>query len=238
MIEVKELKKTHCYNGYSKPLFAGFNLTINKGEKVGLFAPNGTGKTTLMNIMAGVDKEFAGSVVTKGERVSYVHQDSNATLAPWFTCERNILLVREYHHMNIEKGKSILKKLVEELDINFPLTEYPFTLSSGQRQIVTLLRALILEPDVILLDEPFSAIDIEKRTAVIEFLTKYFTDGNLTAIICSHRGDEVKSLIDRAIILECRSTTEICRDIYFSSIRSREEFKRIISEIRFNGEGL
>jgi NitT/TauT family transport system ATP-binding protein len=238
MIEIKDLKKTYCCNGCTKPLFAGFNLTIKRGEKVGLFAQNGTGKTTLINILSGMDKEFIGRVFIKGERISYVHQDPYATLAPWFTCERNILLVREYHHMDIEKGRSFLKKLIEELDINFSLTQYPFMLSGGQRQLVTLLRALILEPDILLMDEPFSALDIKKRNAVIKFLTKYLTDNNLTAIICSHRGDEVKSLLDRAVILECRSTTEISKDIYLSSTNSRQEFERIISEIRFNGERL
>lgn len=232
MIEIKNLDKKYLCNGNNKSLFSGFTLLVKKGEKIGLFAPNGAGKTTLMNILAGVDKDFVGTVSIGGKRTSYMHQDPNATLAPWFTCEKNILLVRGYHHLNIGKGKRFLRELIKELKINFSLDQYPFTLSGGQRQIVALLRALIFEPDVLLLDEPFSSLDVEKRMAVIEFLTKHLTN-NLTVVICSHRGDEVKSLLNRAVILEHRSETKITKDICLSNFQSKQEFEQIISKIRF-----
>ncbi|GBD96611.1 MAG TPA: ABC transporter ATP-binding protein [Nitrospirae bacterium] len=236
MIEIKNLKKKFFCNGSNKSLFSGFDLVIRKSEKIGLFAPNGSGKSTLLNILAGVDKDFAGTVSIEGKRISYMHQDTNATLAPWFTCEKNILLVRKYHHLGIEKGKALLKRFVNEIEINFSLDQYPFMLSGGQRQIVALLRALIFEPDVLLLDEPFSALDIEKRAAFIEFLTKHFTN-NLTVIMCSHRGDEVKSLLDRAVILEHQSETRITMDICRSKFHSKQEFEQIISKIRFKKNG-
>ena len=201
MITIKSLKKDFINNNQRSIIFSGFNLSINKGEKVGLFGPNGSGKTTLLNILSGVDKKFSGSASVEGKRISYVHQDYNSTLLPWFTCESNILLVRKYHGLNIEDGKKLLNRLVKELRIDFSLKKYPFMLSGGQKQIVTLLRALIYEPEILLLDEPFSALDIERRLDIKNFLHSYFSD-KLTVILCSHRGDEIKSLVNRAIVLE------------------------------------
>lgn len=232
MIKIKDLKKSLRCNGCDRTLFQGFNLEIGKGEKVGLFSPNGTGKTSLMNILAGIDKDFTGTVDVKGKRIGYVYQDPSATLAPWFTCEENILLVRKYHHLDVEKGRALLKQLVKVLDLNFSLDAYPFMLSGGQRQIVTLLRGLILEPDVLLMDEPFSALDIEKRTTVVEFLKTHFTE-NLTVIMSSHRGDEVRTLLGRAVVLEYQSAMRIRADICLSTECSMQNFEHAVSEIGF-----
>lgn len=232
MIKIKDLKKALQCNGSRRTLFHGFNLEIGKGEKVGLFSPNGTGKTTLMNILAGIDKDFTGTVSNKGKRIGYVYQDPQATLAPWFTCEENILLVRKYHHLDVEKGRALLKQLVKALDLNFLLDAYPFMLSGGQRQIVTLLRGLILEPDVLLMDEPFSALDREKRATVVEFLKARFTE-NLTVIMSSHREDEVKTLLGRAVVLEYQSATRIKADICLSTACSLQNFEHAVSESEF-----
>lgn len=230
MIEIKDLKKTLRCNSCNRTLFHGFNLEIRKGEKVGLFSPNGTGKTTLMNILAGIDKDFSGTVSNKGKRIGYLYQDPQATLAPWFTCEENILLMRKYHHLDAEKGRVSLRRLVKALDLNFSLDAYPFMLSGGQRQIVNLLRGLILEPDVLLMDEPFSALDIEKRAAVVEFLKISFTE-NMTVIMSSHRGDEVRTLLGRAVVLEYQSATRIKEDICLSTACSIRNFERAVSDI-------
>jgi ABC-type nitrate/sulfonate/bicarbonate transport system ATPase subunit len=230
MIEIKDLKKSLRCNGSEKTLFHDFNLEIVKGEKVGLFSPNGTGKTTLMNILAGIDKEYAGTVSNTGKRIGYVYQDPQATLAPWFTCEENILLVRKYHRLDVEKGRALLKQLVKPLNLNFSLSAYPFMLSGGQRQIVTLLRGLIIEPDVLLMDEPFSALDIGKRAAVVEFLKTRFTE-NVTVIMSSHRGEEVKTLLGRAVVLEYQSATRIRADICMSTPCSLQNFEQAVSEL-------
>jgi len=232
MIKIKDLSKSIRCNCAKKTLFHGFNLEIGKGEKVGLFSANGTGKTTLMNILAGIDKDFTGTVSNKGERIGYLYQDPQATLAPWFTCEENILLVRKYHHLDAEKGRALLKQLSKALHLNFSLDDYPFTLSGGQRQIVTLLRGLILEPDVLLMDEPFSALDKEKRAIVVEFLKTRFTE-NMTVIMSSHREDEVTTLLGRAVVLEYQSATRIRADVCLSTASSLQNFEYAVSESGF-----
>lgn len=231
MISVKNLEKSFNYDGKKKVIFSGFNFSVKKGEVVGLFGPNGSGKSTLLNILSGVDTNFNGHKKLDSKRVAYVHQDPEATLAPWFTCEKNILLLRKFHNIDIKRGKVILKNLCNAFDINFSLQQYPFELSGGQRQIVTLLRALIIEPDIILLDEPFSALDMEKRSDALKAFSKSFMKGK-TIVICSHRGDEVKSLINRATTFN-RLGTQIEYDILQKNFQSRKEFENAVSKIRF-----
>jgi NitT/TauT family transport system ATP-binding protein len=231
MIEIKDLEKSFQNNGEKNVIFSSFNFSANSGEVIGLFGPNGAGKTTLLNILSGVDINFRGQKINDGKRVAYMHQDSSATLAPWFSCEKNILLAREFYNLDIEKGKNLLKNLCDELRINFSLKQYPFSLSGGQRQIITLMRALIVEPDILFLDEPFSALDVEKREDVQRVLSQHFSK-DMTAIICSHRGDEVKSILNRAVIFG-NFPVRIERDIIPKDFESQRDFEKEVSRISF-----
>lgn len=230
MITIHKLNKTFTNNGSEKTIFSDFNIVFEKGQKIGLFGPNGSGKTTLLNLLSGVDKKYGGKVEVKRKRVSYVHQDYNSTLLPWFSCERNILLAREYHGLNKSGGLKRLKQLIKELKINFSLKQYPFSLSGGQKQIVTLMRALVLEPEILLLDEPFASLDVERRFDILAVLKKYFTK-DMTVIICSHRGDEISSILDRAVVLQ-HQPVKITKDILAENM-SRKNFEDTVLKIRF-----
>ncbi len=230
MITIHELSKTFASNGDEKNIFSDFDFVIEKGQRVGLFGPNGSGKTTLLNILSDVDKKYSGKVEVERKRISYVHQDYNSTLLPWFTCEKNILLAREYHGLDKSGGLKILNQLIKELKINFSLKQYPFSLSGGQKQIVTLMRALVLEPEILLLDEPFASLDVERRFDVLEILKKYFTK-DMTVVICSHRGDEINSILDRAVVLQ-QQPVKITKDI-LAKATPRKDFENTVLKIRF-----
>ncbi len=226
LIEIKGLNKKYKY----KIIFSNFNLIIKKKERIGLFAPNGTGKSTLLNILARIDRDYEGHVLLRSTKLSYVHQNFYETLLPWFNCRKNILMIRNYFNLNKYEGEKIMENMIKKLGINFSLESYPFKLSGGQQQIVAILRALIITPDILLLDEPFSAIDIEKRLKMINIIKKY-TSKNSTIIVSSHRGDEIKELINRAIILE-GNPIKIKKDIKLTSLGTKK-FKQIVSKIRF-----
>ena len=230
MITIHKLNKTFTNNGNEKNIFSDFNFVVEKGQKVGLFGPNGSGKTTLLNILSAVDKKYSGKIEVRRKRISYVHQDYNSTLLPWFTCEKNILLAREYHGLDKSGGLKILKQLIKELKINFSLKQYPFTLSGGQKQIVTLMRALVLEPEILLLDEPFASLDVDRRSDVLKVLKKHFTK-NMTVVICSHRGDEINSILDRAVVLQPQPV-KITKDILAKDM-DRKDFENSVLKIRF-----
>jgi NitT/TauT family transport system ATP-binding protein len=210
VIDISSLTKAYHQESASRTIFSGFDLSIAKGQHIGLFGENGTGKSTLLNIIAGVDKDFYGVVSVRAQRVGYLHQDVAATLVPWFTCEKNILMAREYHNLNTDEAKDLLKRLSDALHLSFSLQAHPSHLSGGQRQIVGLLRALMLEPDLLILDEPFAHLDAQKRKELIDVLNESF--GDMTVLISSHRGEDVLPLITRAILLHGHPSV-VSRDI-------------------------
>lgn len=216
-------------------VFTNLSLKIRKNEIVGLFGPNGAGKSTLFNILAGLDQDYMGQCVLSSKMIAYVHQKPLATLLPWYHCKDNILLAREYRGLDRRTGEDLLDYFNKKLGIDFSLYSYLFELSGGQQQIVAILRALITEPEIVLLDEPFSALDVGKRADVIRVLSKQCTQGT-TVVISSHRGDEVKHLITRAITFG-GSPVKIENDMSIGDFHSRREFEEAISKIRFRKYG-
>ena len=233
-MKIENITKIYSENGHNKQIFSDFSLEIEAGSKIGIFGPNGSGKTTLLNIISGTDRKFDGRVDLNGSKPAYMHQDSGATLAPWFSAEQNIILARKYHRLSLEKGRSLLNHLIKELQINFSCKEYPPNLSGGQRQLVALLRVLICEPDILLLDEPFAALDVEKRQAVSKVFQKQLKP-KTTMIIVSHRGGETWELIDRAIILNGRPVA-ITNEFFPGDFEDREDFETAVSAIGFNAK--
>ena len=141
--------------------------------------------------------------------------------------------MRKYHQMNVGDGLKLLNDLVVSLNVSFSLSLYPFQLSGGQAQIIALMRALIIEPDFLLMDEPFSALDMEKRDTVRDVLQTLLPK-EIALLLCSHRGDEVNTILNRAILLESKSETAILKDIRLRDFETRTRFEDYIAEINFN----
>ena len=230
MIEIKNLKKEYLSKNDNKiHIFKNFFLEIGKNEIVGLFGINGSGKSTLLNMISGIDNEYTGSIKILSEKISYVNQKPMDTLLPWYTCEENILLVLDYHKLDRTQGKILLKELTKKLNIDFSLSSYPFELSGGQQQVVSILRAFIIQPDILLLDEPFAALDIERRINIIN-LFKLYKD-KMTIIITSHRGVEVSEILDRVVILK-NQPVEIFDDFSIKDME-KSKFQEKVNQIRF-----
>ena len=230
MIEIKNLKKEYLSKNDNKiHIFKNFFLEIGKNEIVGLFGINGSGKSTLLNMISGIDNEYTGSIKILSEKISYVNQKPMDTLLPWYTCEENILLVLDYHKLDRIKGKILLKELTKKLNIDFSLSSYPFELSGGQQQVVSILRAFIIQPDILLLDEPFAALDIERRINIIN-LFKLYKD-KMTIIITSHRGVEVSEILDRVVVLK-NQPVEIFDDFSIKDME-KSKFQEKVNQIRF-----
>jgi NitT/TauT family transport system ATP-binding protein len=212
---------------YDKSVFKDFELILSKNARVGLFGPNGTGKTTLLNIISGLDQDFKGKISVP-DKIGYVHQNYEATLLPWYTCRKNILVAREYKKLSKTAGADLLKKIAKELEIGRFLDKFPFQLSGGQKQLITIARALVIEPELLLLDEPFSALDQEKRKCAINAINHFAEKSKI--IVCSHRGEEVLSLINRAIIIE-GNPAKITLDLNNRQVK----FTASVSKIIFRG---
>ncbi len=232
MIKIKNLTKFYSNNKDKKKkyIFKDFSLKVEKNEIVGLFGQNGSGKSTLLNIINNTDDEYVGSAKVLSKKISYVYQKPTDTLLPWYTCKENILLALDYQKLDRIKGESLLEELSEKLKIDFSLYSYPFELSGGQQQVVAILRAFITEPDIILLDEPFAALDIERRINIVNLFKLY--KNKITVVMTSHRGDEISDILDRAIVLK-NQPVNIINDFSLKNME-KDNFQEKVNKIRFN----
>ncbi len=177
-----------------------FSLEIADGEFVCFFCPNACGKTTLLLTIAGLEKTDAGIVRINGKppsnaKAGFVFQDYNASLFPWRTAEENVAYAIECSNGDRNKARMLLEKL------GVPPNRFPYELSGGMRQRVCLARALAYEPDVLLLDEPFSNLDFDTRLALEEELVRLWLEKKQTVACVSHDVDEAVYLADRVVVL-------------------------------------
>lgn len=185
------------------------NLSVERGEFVAVVGPSGCGKTTLLSIISGILKPTSGAVFLNGknackaeEYIGYMFQKDQ--LFEWRNILKNILIgleikgkIQENH---IKKAKNLAKKygLVEFLD------KKPKELSGGMRQRVALIRTIILNPNLLLLDEPFSALDFQTRLAVCDDVSNIIKNEHKTAVLVTHDISEAISMADRVVVLTQR----------------------------------
>ncbi|MDI3472364.1 MAG: NitT/TauT family transport system ATP-binding protein [Thermotogaceae bacterium] len=169
----------------------GFN--VKSGETVVLCGQSGCGKTTLLNIISGIEIPTSGKVKLKTEKIAYVFQDDR--LIPWKNVIQNILFVMRVP--DISKARRILKIVGIE---KFEKTK-PSKLSGGMKKRLNFARALASEPELILMDEPFSSVDLKTKFSLIEFLKELLKNEIKSALIVTHDPEEAAILGDKIIII-------------------------------------
>jgi NitT/TauT family transport system ATP-binding protein len=182
------------------------DINIQSGEFITVFGPNGAGKSTLMNMISGLDYPSSGKIIwdRPDRKVSYLFQDYKASLLPWKTAYQNIALPLQWKGLNSKQIKSKIALLVQRFQIDIDLNAYPHTLSGGQAQLISILRSLVIEPDLLLLDEPFSALDYFNSISLLLKLQDIWLKSSFTGIFISHNIDEAIFLGDRLVILSAK----------------------------------
>ncbi len=203
ILNVYNLSKTyHTILGETLAI-KDITFDINKDEFVGIIGPSGCGKSSILNLISGLDKDYTGCInINKNIKIAYMLQED--ALFPWLTIMDNVLLPLKIKNNltkdNIEYAKNLLKKY----DLYDFKDKYPSFLSGGMKQRVALIRTLTLKPDILLLDEPFSALDYQTRLKVSDDVYKIIKNEHKTALIVSHDISECISLCDRIIVLSKR----------------------------------
>jgi len=209
MIEFQSVRRVFRENEQDKVVLDNINFEINKGEFITLFGPNGCGKSTLMNLLTGVDVVSAGTINGANDlkgQIGFVFQDYRRTLLPWRSCAKNIRLPLQLRGIPKKEQKNRLATLVEKLRPDFDLAQPIFTLSGGQAQMISLMRALIIEPKLLILDEPFSALDYGRTLAWRQTIMNVVHAFNLTTLFISHDLDEALYLGDRVVFMTRKPT--------------------------------
>ena len=184
------------------------NLELKRGEFVSIIGASGCGKTTLLRLIAGLDKINTGSIVFNGEPVKepnykrgYIFQQHN--LFPWLTVEQNVAAGLKARHV-FKKNKDKIQKYIDLVGVTGFEKSYPHQLSGGMSQRVAIARALINEPELLVLDEPMGALDSFTRADIQDKLLEIRAEKNLTMLLVTHDVDEAIYMSDRIVIMTPR----------------------------------
>ncbi len=199
-IELTNINKK--YNGSKLPteVFKSLDLTIENGDIISIVGPNGCGKSTLLNIIADIDNSFGGELKSDIEySTSYMFQKD--LLIPWRNSFDNALLGVEIANELSNDISENAKSLFEQFKISDKTNSFPSTLSGGERQKVALIRTILPDSDLILLDEPFASIDFQSKMQLYDWFFTYLKQKRKTVLIVTHDIEEAISMGNKVIIL-------------------------------------
>ena len=194
--------------GKTLPVLENINLTVNEQEFIAIVGPSGCGKSTLLNLTAGLLEPSSGQIkfteVQQGYKphMSIVFQETG--LFPWRSVYDNIAFGLQAKNIPAAQQKELIQKYLELVGLKGFETAYPHQLSGGMRQRVGIARAMAIEPDLLLMDEPFSALDAQTRTIMQEELVTLWEKTRLTTMYVTHNIQEAVMLADRIILLSRR----------------------------------
>ncbi|HHU59524.1 TPA: ABC transporter ATP-binding protein [bacterium] len=200
------------------------SFSINHGEKVAIVGPSGCGKSTILNLISNLIKPSSGDIVTNGD-VGYMFQRDY--LLAWRSVYKNITLGLEIKgKISKEKKKQIIE-LLKKYDLYEFKDRYPHELSGGMRQRVALIRTLVMEPEILLLDEPFSSLDAQSKLLVNEDVYKIVSKEEKTVILVTHDISEAIAFCDKIIVLTDRpARIKKVHEISFDDLENRTPMKR------------
>lgn len=211
-LEVKNLTQTFVQNGSQLPVLDTLNFSVDAGEFVALLGPSGCGKSTLFNIISGILAPDTGEIYLNGDQICgntghFAYMQQKDLLLPWRTVLRNVLVGPEIQQEPLDTAKEEAQQRLAQLGLSGFENSYPMQLSGGMRQRVALVRTLLFRKEVLLLDEPFGALDAMTRTVMQSILLDIWTEGRQTVLLITHDVEEALLLADKIYVLTARPAT-------------------------------
>lgn len=237
LIEMKGIHKSFFDVKKETKVLENLDLFLDKGEKIAIVGPSGCGKSTILNIISKLITPDSGNVDVLAN-VGYMFQSDN--LLEWRTVYKNITLGLEIKGKVTKKDKEKIEELLRKYGLIEFKDKHPSELSGGMRQRVALIRTLVLDPDILLLDEPFSALDEQTKLLVNEDIYKIVCDVKKSVIMVTHDIAEAIAFSDRVLVLSKRpSSVKKIYEISFENLRNRtplntrnqKEFKEYFDSI-------
>ena len=218
------------------------HLSVAPGEFVSVVGPSGCGKSTLLRLASGLSRPTAGEIALSSDRVAYVFQDP--TLLPWRSALGNVELIGELHGTTRAQRRARAMAALKQVGLAGFEKQLPAQLSGGMRMRVSIARALVMEPDIFLFDEPFGALDEITRLRMQDELQRLLHTGSFSGLFITHSVSEAVYLSNRVVVMSGRPGRIVAEvDVPFSyprppELRYSPEFGRISGEVsRFLLEG-
>ncbi|MDR2520074.1 MAG: ABC transporter ATP-binding protein [Eubacteriaceae bacterium] len=208
LVEIRNLSKTFFTPTEETMAIKGLSLDIFEGEFVAIVGPSGCGKSTLLTIMAGLIEASSGSCSfdkSSAANIGYMLQRDH--LFSWRSILKNALLGLEIKKEAIPENVEYVKRLLSTYGLGEFMDAYPSQLSGGMRQRAALIRTLAIRPDLLLLDEPFSALDYQTRISVGNDIARIIENEKKTAVLVTHDLNEAISFADRVVVMSKRPGT-------------------------------
>lgn len=236
VLELKNINKSFLTELGEVNVLENINMIAEEGEIIAIVGPSGSGKTTILNIISNLLKPTSGEVILNGN-IGYMFQKDQ--LFEWRTVWKNVLLGLEISKNVTSEKKEEIKKMLEKYDLIDFINNYPSELSGGMRQRIALIRTIATKPNILLLDEPFSALDYQTRIKVSDDIYNIIKKEGLTAILVTHDISEAISMANKVIVLTKRPASiksihnivmQDCDNTPFCK-RTSKEFRLYFDEI-------
>ncbi|MBR6801332.1 MAG: ABC transporter ATP-binding protein [Eubacteriaceae bacterium] len=203
LVEIKDLKKIYHTPKNETVAVEGFSLRIDEGDFISLVGPSGCGKSTVLSVLAGLT-ELSDGEISYHEDISVGYMLQHDCLFEWMTILDNVLLGLKIKGALNYDSENYAKDLLKTYGLGDFTSSYPHELSGGMRQRAALIRTLAIKPKLLLLDEPFSALDSQMRITVSEDIGRIIKNQGLTAILITHDLSEAICLSDKIAVLSPR----------------------------------
>lgn len=209
LLELRDVSLSYHTVAQETQALSHLSFTVTEGEFVAIVGPSGCGKSTLLNLISGITAPGNGQILIEGKdasesgmNIGYMLQKDH--LFEWRTILGNVLLGPEIAHCNTPEKKALAKEMLASYGLQEFENAKPSQLSGGMRQRAALIRTLVMEPTLLLLDEPFSALDYQTRLSVSDDIGNIIRKESITTVLVTHDISEAISMADRVIILSKR----------------------------------
>jgi NitT/TauT family transport system ATP-binding protein len=208
-LEVRDLSKVFSVNGKRLTVLDNINLQLLPREFVSLVGASGCGKSTLLNVVAGLVPATSGQILVNGRQVTGPGSDRGMvfqgyTLYPWLTVSQNIAFGLKLRKMSKSEQREQVAHYLDVVGLYQFADAYPKQLSGGMKQRVAIARALANEPEVLLMDEPFGALDAQTKEQMQQFLLKLWNQTHVTVLMITHDVEEAIFLSERVFVMSCQ----------------------------------
>ena len=218
ILEVKNIGKKYQNKEGEVQALKNVNFKVTEGEFVSIIGPSGCGKSTLLSIITGLEEKSEGKIYIDGieaqdisSKIGYMLQKDS--LLEWRTIYNNVIFGLEITHRKTKENEEYVRELLKKYNLYEFKDKYPTQLSGGMRQRVALNRTLAIRPEILLLDEAFSALDYQTRIMVTKDIYNILKNEKITAIMVTHDISEAISMSDRVVVLTKRLFTRMEKHI-------------------------